>query len=80
MLFIMVYQTSIMEIGILYTLHEMKNPLTAILLCLDLLESDDGTNRDFLQETIKRKVMDMKCNINDLSDYLIKSNNGHSAS
>jgi signal transduction histidine kinase len=73
----MVYQTSIMEIGILYTLHEMKNPLTAILLCLDLLESDDGTNTEFLHQTIKQKVMDLKSEINELSDYLIKSNNGH---
>lgn len=76
----MVHQSSIMEIGVLYTLHEMKNPLTAILLCIDLLESEDESNRDFLQDTIKRKVMDMKCNINDLSDYLTTSNNGHSAS
>ena len=72
----MVYQTSILEIGILYTLHEMKNPLTAILLCLDLLESDDGSNRDFLYKTIKQKVMELKGDINNLSDYLIKANDG----
>lgn len=76
----MVYQTSIMEIGILYTLHEMKNPLTAILLCLDLLESDDGNNTELLHQTIIQKVMDLKGDINNLSDYLIKSNNVHSAS
>ena len=76
----MVHQSSIMEIGVLYTLNEMKNPLTAILLCIDLLESEDESNRDFLQDTIKRKVMDMKGNINNLSDFLTTSHNGHGAS
>jgi signal transduction histidine kinase len=64
-----------MEIGILYTLHEMKNPLTTILLCLDLLESDHGRNTEFLQQTIKQKVLDLQGDINDLSNYLIKANN-----
>ena len=76
----MVHQSSIMEIGVLYTLHEMKNPLTAILLCVDLLASDDGNNTDFLHQAIIQKVMDLKGDINDLSDYLTISSNGHTAS
>ena len=34
-------QPSILEIGMVYTLHEIKNPLTSIILTLELLETGE---------------------------------------
>jgi len=73
----MPHQTTITEIGILYALREMKNPLTAILLCIDLLESDDGTNTEFLHQTIQQKVVELNRNIDVLSEYLTTAQHTH---
>ncbi len=57
---------SILEIGMIYTLHEMKNPLTSIILSVDALESGEVEDPAASYETIKKHAMQLKSAISQL--------------
>jgi signal transduction histidine kinase len=47
---------SIYDMGVVYTLHEMKNPLTSILLTLELLEAGELENAHEYYGILKRNA------------------------
>ena len=49
-------KASIFEIGVVYTLHEIKNPLTSILLTLELLEAGDTENTHEYYGILRKNV------------------------
>ncbi len=64
----MANSTSILEIGMIYTLHEMKNPLTSIILCTETLQSGEAEDPAAEYEKIKKHAMEMKTAIIQLCD------------
>lgn len=58
---------SITELGMMYTLQEMKNPLTNILLSMELLEAEtDEEKKIQFYSIIKKSVLEMGAYITDL--------------
>lgn len=58
--------SSILEMGMIYTLHEIKNPLTSIILTLESLESGEAESTEVLYAIIKKNAMEIKKSIGEL--------------
>ena len=61
----MSHQSKIAELGVLNILNQMKNPLTNIRLCAEMMESDD---KDCLKysEIIKNSAIKLEDSIRDI--------------
>jgi signal transduction histidine kinase len=63
----MLQKVSITELGMMYTLHELNNPLTNILLCLDLLEIPSPENKkNPYYDIIKKNALAMGESVKDM--------------
>lgn len=61
------HQSKIAELGVLNILNQMKNPLTNIRLCIDMLESE-GEDKECIKykEIIKNSAISLEESIRDL--------------
>jgi signal transduction histidine kinase len=59
-------EPSIFEVGVVYTLHEMKNPLTSILLTLELLEAGEVENAQEFYSILKKNIEAINKSVLDL--------------
>lgn len=71
-------EQSILEIGMVYTLHEMKNPLTSIILTLELLEAGDVEDAQAYYAILKKNIELINKSVNELcACYEEKLGDGH---
>ena len=59
-------QSKIAQLGILNILNQMKNPLTNIRLCIDMLEDEDYKDNASCNEIIKNSAISLENSIRDL--------------
>lgn len=62
----MTQQSKIAELGILNILNQMKNPLTNIRLCVDMLENKECRDKANCNEIIKNSAISLENSIRDL--------------
>ena len=62
----MTQQSKIAELGILNILNQMKNPLTNIRLCVDMLENKECGDKANCNEIIKNSAISLENSIRDL--------------
>ena len=62
----MTQQSKIAQLGILNILNQMKNPLTNIRLCVDMLENNESKDADNCNEIIKNSAISLENSIRDL--------------
>ena len=58
--------SKIAQLGILNILNQMKNPLTNIRLCVDMMEEDDCKDVDHCNQIIKSSAISLENSIRDL--------------
>ena len=58
--------SKIAQLGILNILNQMKNPLTNIRLCVDMLEKDDCSDVTNCNHIIKSSAISLENSIRDL--------------
>ncbi len=59
-------ESKIAQLGILNILNQMKNPLTNIRLCVDMLEKDDVIDIAQCNHIIKTSAISLENSIRDL--------------
>ena len=62
----MTQQSKIAQLGILNILNQMKNPLTNIRLCIDMLENNECKDKADCNEIIKNSAISLENSIRDL--------------
>jgi len=62
----MTQQSKIAQLGILNILNQMKNPLTNIRLCVDILENNESKDIANCNEIIKKSAISLENSIRDL--------------
>ena len=62
----MTQQSKIAQLGILNILNQMKNPLTNIRLCVDILENNERKDIANCNEIIKKSAISLENSIRDL--------------
>ena len=62
----MTQQSKIAQLGILNILNQMKNPLTNIRLCVDMLEDKECRDTANCNEIIKNSAISLENSIRDL--------------
>lgn len=58
--------SKIAQLGIINILNQMKNPLTTIRLCVDMMEDDNCKDQDNCNLIIKKSAISLENSIRDL--------------